>query len=186
MSTNQRQSQPDDVIESAAKAVFKTLPGWCGQPWVEGGNSLKQDEARRYASAALSVAPAQLPKATDWLTPTSYRDRFADAVALLCGRRAPEDMIDGWLAPDSEDDRLQHFAADHGPAWAQGIVLLDAAAVMADTPTEGVEHGERQAAAKASVEPLTEAQRIHIRATALTIEDALDMAEEALGIGQST
>lgn len=83
------------------------------------------------------------PKGTDWTTPTTYRDRFADAVARLCGRRAPEDMVDAWLTPGSEDTRLQEFAIEHGPAWAQGIVLLDAAAVMAETPTEGVEQHSR-------------------------------------------
>lgn len=56
------QPQPKGTtVEEAAKAVFQQLAGWCGQPWVEGGNSLKQDEARRYASAALSAVQAPAP-----------------------------------------------------------------------------------------------------------------------------
>ena len=49
-------------IEKAAKAIYDLMPfddqgpyGVREKPdWVEGGNSLKQDEARRYARAALA------------------------------------------------------------------------------------------------------------------------------------
>jgi hypothetical protein len=83
------------------------------------------------------------PKPEDWIAPTTYLQRFGDAVALLCGgRRATAKMLAGWL--DGSDDSLQHFAIDNGPAWAQGIVLLDAAALLAETPGEGVQHAARQ------------------------------------------
>jgi hypothetical protein len=74
--------------------------------------------------------------------PTTYLQRFADAVTLMCrGRKPPEAMVTGWL--DGTDDRLQAFTAANGPQWAQGIVLLGAAALLANTPTEGVDHGAR-------------------------------------------
>lgn len=74
-----------------------------------------------------------------WARPTTYLQRFGDAVALLCnGRRPPDEMLQGWLY--DEDDTLQAFAIEHGPAWAQGLVLIDAARLMANTPTEGVAH----------------------------------------------
>jgi hypothetical protein len=60
-----------DLIELAAKAVFQKLSGWCGQRWDEGGNSLKQDEARRYARAALEAVPSPAVKAE----PTLWRYR---------------------------------------------------------------------------------------------------------------
>ena len=78
----------------------------------------------------------------DWRLPTTYLQRFGDAVALLCGGHRPTDeVLLGWLEGPSEE--LQSFAASHGPAWSQGIVLIEAAQVMADTPTEGVDHEYR-------------------------------------------
>lgn len=71
----------------------------------------------------------------DWEAPTTVAQRLGDAVQLLCnGKRPPEAMVVGWLDHSSEE--LQSFCADHGPAWAQGIGLIDAAMVMVDQPTE--------------------------------------------------
>lgn len=77
----------------------------------------------------------------DWKTPTKYLQRFGDAMQLLCGGQRPSDavMLD-WLTPDSESIELQEFACKHGPSWSQGIGLIDAARLMANTPTEGVAH----------------------------------------------
>jgi len=41
-------------IEEAAKAIYRLFDGAETHPWVEGGNSNKQDDARRYARAALA------------------------------------------------------------------------------------------------------------------------------------
>jgi hypothetical protein len=54
----QSESEPDK-LEKAARAIYDMMPfdgvGSEKKPaWVEGGNSLKQDEARRYARAALA------------------------------------------------------------------------------------------------------------------------------------
>ncbi len=91
---------------------------------------------RRAVEGGLCRQHAAMVGVPDWLTPTTYRERFADAVERLCGRRAPEDMVDAWLTPGCDDGRLQEFAVEHGPAWAQGIVLLDAAHLMAENPAE--------------------------------------------------
>ncbi len=73
----------------------------------------------------------------DWTKPTTVAQRLADAVQLLCGgKRPPDDMVQGWLNAELDDTRLQSFCADHGPAWAQGIGLIDAAMVLVDQPTE--------------------------------------------------
>ena len=53
----QSESEPDK-LEKAARAIYDMMPfdgvGSEKKPaWVEGGNSLKQDEARRYARAAV-------------------------------------------------------------------------------------------------------------------------------------
>jgi len=75
----------------------------------------------------------------NWMTPTTYLHRLGDAMEILCGgHRPPDEMLGAWL--NECDDRLQEFACDHGPAWAQGIVVIDAARVLADSPGEGVEH----------------------------------------------
>lgn len=75
----------------------------------------------------------------DWTKPTTKLQRMSDAVTLLCdGKRPSDSLVQGWL--DKTNEGLQEFAAVHGPSWAQGIGLLDAAAVMADQPTEDVPH----------------------------------------------
>ena len=75
---------------------------------------------------------------------TTYRERFVDAVTLLCGGKVPPNFaIDAWIA-GKDDASLQKFAIRHGPAWCQGIVLLDAAAVIAETPEEGGGHEMRE------------------------------------------
>ena len=76
-------------------------------------------------------------KPADWTTPTTYLQRFGEAMALLCsGHRPPDEMLSAWLDTEREDQRLQAFAMEHGPSWAQGIGVIDAARVLADTPTE--------------------------------------------------
>ncbi|WP_027864271.1 hypothetical protein [Massilia alkalitolerans] len=41
------------ATEVAAKAIYRSFDGSDAYPWVEGGNSNKQEDARRYARAAL-------------------------------------------------------------------------------------------------------------------------------------
>jgi hypothetical protein len=90
-------------------------------------------------AAMLAAAPQPEAAQDDWRTPTTLLQRMSDAVALLCGGKRPSNaMVQGWL--DNTSEELQNFAASHGPAWAQGIGLLDAARVMADQPVEGVDH----------------------------------------------
>lgn len=118
----------------------------------------------------------------DWRTPTSYLHRFRDAITLVCrGKTPPDNMLNGWLAGDSEE--LQDFAATHAPAWAQGIGAIEAATLMADQPTEGVEHefrDESQPPAEVQAEPV-----------AFTLDDSEleDLAhaanQEALSFGVS-
>jgi hypothetical protein len=45
--------------ERVAQAIYLKMPGSEAHPWVEGGNSLKQDEARAYARAALAAQGVQ-------------------------------------------------------------------------------------------------------------------------------
>ena len=86
----------------------------------------------------------------DWTHPTTVLERFGDAMELLCqGERPPDSMLCAWL--DGLSDELQIFAGNHGPAWAQGIGIIDAALTMVDQPTEirfrdrpGVDHEHRE------------------------------------------
>lgn len=95
-----------------------------------------------HINRASPPAPQQATPAqeVDWRTPTTYAQRFTDAVSLLCREAPPSDMVSGWIDRNSDDHRLQDWACERAPAWAQGIGLLDAAHVMASQPTEGVEH----------------------------------------------
>ncbi len=45
-----------DALEAAAKALYAAMPGASDHPWVDGGNSHKQDDARRAARAAMTKA----------------------------------------------------------------------------------------------------------------------------------
>ena len=86
----------------------------------------------------------------DWTTPTTIVERFGDAMELLCqGHRPPDSMLCAWI--DGSSEELQTFAANHGPAWAQGIGIIDAALTLVDSPTEinfhdrpGVDHEHRE------------------------------------------
>lgn len=120
-------------------------------------------------NSALTQRPAA--QADDWRTPTTYAQRFAEAVALLCREMPPADMVAAWIDRSSGDHSLQDWACERAPAWAQGIGLLDAAHVMADQPTEGVNHEPTQRpAAQATPEPVGE----HIsRAEAIRLINAL-------------
>ena len=72
---------------------------------------------------------------------TTYRERFTSAVTLMCsGNCPPADMVDAWIDNTDYNHALQSFAASHGPEWVQGIVLLEAAHLLAATPEEGVDH----------------------------------------------
>ncbi len=58
---------PSDLVEPVARVIYdqwKNMTGWV--PWVDGGNSHKQDDARRLARDALAAAatPAA-PQAED-------------------------------------------------------------------------------------------------------------------------
>lgn len=76
-------------------------------------------------------------------TPTTWEQRFSDALALLCGERPAESMVSTWLAHENED--LQAWALNHCPLpWCMGIAVIEAAEYLADQPEEGVGHLPRQ------------------------------------------
>lgn len=90
---------------------------------------------------AQMAAPPVPTSATqgDWREPTTVAQRLGDVLQLLCGgKRPPDDMVLAWL--NTDDISLQDFCATHGPAWAQGIGLIDLAMVAVEQPTEGVDH----------------------------------------------
>jgi hypothetical protein len=78
---------------------------------------------------------------------TTYAERFTHAVAILCGAQPPADMVTEWIANTevNVEHRLQGWVLSQAatPAWAQGIVVLDAAHVLANDPEEGAGHEER-------------------------------------------
>lgn len=115
----------------------------------------------------------------DWTTPTTYLQRFGDAMALLCnGHRPPDAMLRAWLDPSLDDDALQAFACDKGPAWAQGIVIIDAARMLADQPGEGVNHEEEPIRCRHGVRHPHECRECEAEATQEEI--ATFMAAEGL------
>lgn len=92
------------------------------------------DAVGRFDSAALVAEPGGHSR------PTSYIERFGDALTLLCGARPSDDLIKAWLLDEPDADLMQSFASEHGPSWAQGLGILDAARAIADQPTEDEAH----------------------------------------------
>lgn len=88
-----------------------------------------------------------MPKGKDWSVPTTYMERFQGALARMCGAMPPEDLCLEWLSKVSVNgvDRLQEWVVCQTgtPAWAQGLVTIEAAQMWADEPTEGVAHEYR-------------------------------------------
>ncbi len=75
---------------------------------------------------------------SDWRIPTTWVQRYREALALLCGEQPPESAVVDSLQPGADGWELQSWAAGKCRlAWAQGIVLIDAATILADTPAEG-------------------------------------------------
>lgn len=74
--------------------------------------------------------------------PSTYEQRFAEAVRLLTGATPPADMVAGWIDPRVDDHRLQDWIGlqKGTPCWAQNIAIADAAHVIAEQPVEGEEH----------------------------------------------
>lgn len=73
---------------------------------------------------------------SDWQKPTTVLERFGDVMELLCqGHRPSDELLQAYLM-DTDQDSLLEFALEHGPAWAQGAALIDAALLMVDAPTE--------------------------------------------------
>jgi hypothetical protein len=83
---------------------------------------------------------------------TTYGERLTHAVAVLCGAQPPADMVAEWIAniDVNGEHRLQSWVLCQAatPSWAQGIVVLDAAHVLANDPEEGVGHEDRPPAAQ--------------------------------------
>lgn len=92
------------------------------------------------ATLAATAAPQVPPESSG---PTTHLQRFGDALAMLCaGHRPSDEMMAAWLDIAQDDHRLQEFAIEHGPSWAQGIGVIDAARVLADQPEEDAGHEE--------------------------------------------
>lgn len=135
--------------------------GWCSEEDAFSAEHMRAYvDADRNARASLSLpAAGQEPVATsasggDWENPTTVRQRLGDAVQLLCAGKRPDDsMLDSWLKETSEE--LQSFCASHGPAWCQGIALIDAAMLMVDQPTEitTITHPDRDHEHRAAPQP---------------------------------
>lgn len=77
----------------------------------------------------------------DWMQPTTWVERFTEALTVLCGEPPPAGVVAAWFEPGSDSEELQNWAAAKcRMPWAQGIVVIDAAEVLADEPAEGDMH----------------------------------------------
>lgn len=112
------------------------------QPAVE-ANAANINTCYAFGMKARSQAAALQP-----LVPqqgSTHAQRFTDAVRVLCGGAVPpSEFVADWLAGVEVDGlhQLQHWVLSQPGhvAWAQGIGILDAAAVLAAHPEEGCDH----------------------------------------------
>ena len=110
----------------------------------------------------------------NWRTSTTYLQRLGDAMALLCsGNRPSDEMLGAWLNECEGDFRLQEFACEHGPAWSQGIVLIDAASLLADQ-----RRGNRQPRYAGDVRLTAQLGGWLITEKNMNVSQALDAADE--------
>jgi len=94
-----------------------------------------------YTTPPLPVQPERQPLTDER---TTFVQRFSDAIALMCGAEPPAEFVDEWLRNVEVNfvARLQEWVLtqDGTPWWAQGIVVLDAAYLLAESPEEGGQH----------------------------------------------
>jgi hypothetical protein len=62
--------------------------------------------------------------------PSKFLDRMEQCLKLLLKKPPPRKIIKAYYTSDCEE--LQQFCALHGPDWAMGISVIDAAQVLAD------------------------------------------------------
>lgn len=140
----ERVDLPDCVVDFVATSAG--LYGPFSKDFYDFAQALMHEVIARVPSVNIAQ-PEQLRGATnkkDWREPTTFIKRFGDVMQLLCsGQRPPDEMMSAWFDFDASDSRLQNFACEYGLSWAQGIGMIDAALLLADQPTEGVDHEHR-------------------------------------------
>lgn len=62
-------------------------------------------------------------------------ERIEAGLLLLCKTPPPAGAVEKF--ENGDDYELHEFAVDHGPIWTQGIAVIDAAILMAETEPEG-------------------------------------------------
>ncbi len=86
---------PDALVEAVAKAIYWEWRRDAGYvPWVDGGNSLKQDDARKIARAVVSSAAPVVPLTDEqiwsmWMS-SEFRGNGGQADWFCEGIRAAE------------------------------------------------------------------------------------------------
>lgn len=116
-------------IEAAAKAIYRLFDGADEHPWVEGGNSTKQDDARRYARAALAANLIAWDKCVDLAMAADWQQRAIKAEAALAARQAPTE------APKERDNCQMCLGAKGGVKGNEnvvsGVVMCDHCSALA-------------------------------------------------------
>lgn len=98
----------EEIIEEMARSIFCHRSFGAPVKWMDGGNSLKQDEARDYARAAFAIARARIREqcAEELCTMANRsctdRSRMALVEMFAAALRQPKDNPGLQLAPSSE------------------------------------------------------------------------------------
>lgn len=120
-------------------AIGECVMGVGPQAWAA-VQAAHAEKARHEPEQEGSGTPSAMP-VEDNAPVTTFLQRFGDAMERLCeGSRPSDALMVAWLDPALDDFGLQEFAIEHGPEWAQGIAVIDAARLLAEQPAEGEDH----------------------------------------------
>lgn len=73
--------------------------------------------------------------------PTTWPQRFTQALTVLCGEAPPVATAIAWFEPGCDSIELLDWVGEHCRlSWAQGIVAIEAAEMLANAPEEGAGH----------------------------------------------
>lgn len=82
--------------------------------------------------------------------PTTWMQRFVDALTIMCGAEPPLELCQEWVDNVEVNGawRLQNWVGMQPatPSWAQCIVTIESAECWADTPVESEIHLDKDGA----------------------------------------
>lgn len=135
-------------IEEAAKAIFDLMPydgplGTQRPAWVPHGDSLKQDEARRYASAALGMTPS--PQADGMGTVAAFEAAYPELYYHIAkGKICAGEQLYGAIITTMGTTEIGHGESNISADDALRIAIENAGLTLATEGKDWLEENDPQ------------------------------------------